>query len=1368
MNGVTPPAKAGTGRVGTPGGPAEEEASAAGGEGGAGAGRGARARELLEAGAVLPPGTEDGGERAVPLTARAYRHPGLDDRVVVRLVAEELGAAEDAAAGFLGLEPAGDPVVVGLGTRRSLGFPEWMLVHHPDDGHHALAVVPELERTARQARSRPKAALDTYHRLAAQLAEAVPHFLPTFFEQAGRHFLAADNPAYAAQMFTQARRAEAEHGLRVDEERLDAVFLEFALAGALPVRALSGYAGELAARVPADEALRRFRGLCVRRTACGLAPSAQMAGDLRRLARAAGRDADAEEQTYLVELLALPATLGASLGWWKAHRPALIALGRRAPAVRGALLNLMPRNGDDETPVFWLELLEESGAVAGLGDGEVSEEERPADGTFGWLERLLRIWTPGRREETGFAALYSLVGRVAGRLRAELAGSDLAVTCKPDVDLLDLLLSLEVPVADPGGDLRLLLEAWARRDERRDLLALAADARFRPAFHGAADRFGDDEEGRLAVRRLAASPGGRPMLTEWMRTVARRSSVTGLPRLPGALERLTWLPAEALVLAEREVTAVTQADLAAELARTLRGGLLDELGWPAWEEALAALAGPKGLDEIEVADAWPYLIVSGPSQARVVDAGGTVLVHDLRVPHGDVYGDPGFHYVDGELLVYWSAHGTAGALRGYWHTSAGAARPMEAPAGTWALRADTVTLPLPGGGRVTGAGVLRPGDTVVPARARVIGDGVSFWVWDRRREGWREYDPAGEAPGRHGMPGFLADALREAPAGSTLRGGWLLPVPTGETTPVGTPVDGLVGWRVIRLPDGSLRGEDLAGRAVTVDGGPDGPGLPVRAVTFPGDDRPRALVEDCRRIRLVDPAGVVVAEFPPEKAPGAFAAGTAMLPPPRYWWCLRPRDPESSLALRRIDRETAAALLKAAVSVESERSGRRAWPGPPWDLPPPWRPALAAGSPPRPPAPSGAPAQPPPAPSAREELQALVRALLPQVRHEALIAGIAGVAWFAAVQQITLDTVAARLAHALAGGREEQAPAGLPDQLLARALSGLGLPGPRWYGGAHHGALRQVRTIGQALGAASAGISARPSVPLPEAPAGAVSETALGDAPAVRLHFDGPELPHTSLEWESLLDRCAAVAYRAALPVLAPEHAQALCDLLHEVGALGLTSAAESASWRRLSLRLDDAHLSGAGGDRREGTRRGVLPLAGGAFIAFHDAATEDAGCLFKALFYDPARRFDVPHPYTVRSSGPVGDAREPGWLAEFLARRAECGPVPWRPEAADEFACLTGVTRTTARLVVAGLPYVDSHDRAFLPAASRTLLGLKAVDAAVARDELRTVDADVRREVVAALLPADPAALWTDGPDVAAAARVWNTRLGRSDAVPE
>ncbi|GAA2895683.1 DNA-binding protein [Streptosporangium fragile] len=1326
MNGVMSSASGAAGQRGPEAGTAERPETEsgtgprdrAGADGGAG--DGAALRELLAAGAVLPPGTEGAGERAVPLTARAYRHPGLDDRVVVRLVTGELGAAEDAAAGYLGMEPVGEPTVVGLGLRRSLGFPEWVLVHHPHDGHHALALVPELERAARQAKSRPKATLDTCQRLAAQLAGSLPYFLPTFLEQVARVFLSADNSTYAAQMFSQARRAEAEHGLAVDEERLDAVFLEFALAGALPVKALSGYARELAARVPAAEALRRFRTLCVRRTAGGLTPSAQMATELRRLARAAGRDADAEEQSYLAEMLDLPTTLSAPLGWWKAHRPALLALARRDPGVRGTLLNVMPRNGDNAMPAFWVQLLEDSGATAGLGEAEVTPQERPADGTAGWLARFLEIWSPRWRGESRLPGLYALLERVAGRLRAELAASGATVTVNPDVDLIDLLLSLDVPVTDPDGNLYLLLESWARGEGQRDLLALAADPRFAPVFHRAADRLDDDADGRLAVLRLAASPGGRSMLTEWMRTVARRSTAAGLPQLPEAFSRLTWLPGEALVLAEEEVTAAANADLAAELARTLRAGLVDELGWPAWEEAVAALTGPDRIHDIEVADAWPHLIVSGPSQARVIGLEGTVLTHDLRPAPNDAYGDPGFHYVDGDLLVHWNVYDSGHRVLGYWHSSAGTMLQMEAGSDTWALRSDTVTLPLPGGGRATGGGVLYPGDTVLPHRRSIISDGTSFWTLTDG--GWREYDPAGSALGRPSMPGFLADALRSAPAGSAFRNGWLLPVPSDEATPVGVPVGGLLGWRVVALPDGSSRGEDLAGRTVTLRGGEDGPGLPARAVTFPGDDRPRALTKDYRKVRLVDPEGVVTTTVALEDSPGAFAAGTALLPPLRYWWCMRPRDPEGSAALRRIDRETAAALLKAAASAEAARSGR------------PGQPVRSAES-------------------VQEELHALIRALLPQVTHDALVAGIAGVARYAAARQASLDAVAARLADALAGGGKDQGPAGPSDELLIRALNGLGVSGSTWwYHETSHSASEQVRAIGRMTRA----------VPEPAASGTAVA------GHTTRVHLDGPQLPYSYLGWKTLLTRPAAVAYRAASAAITPEEADALHELLREIDGLGMVSAAEPARWRRFTLHLDQTWLTDATGQTRDGSRCGFLPLDGGAFIAFMDADPESTGCAFTALFHDPAGRFDVPHPYTVRSSGPVGEAREADWLAAFLTERAERGPAPWHPEAAEEFARLTGATSTVARLVVAGLPCVDSHEHAFLPPQVRAALGLKAAEAAIARDELRRLDGDVRREIVAALLPARPAALWTDGPDVAAAARVWNARVGRRAAVPE
>ncbi|MDH6115151.1 hypothetical protein P3T36_004070 [Kitasatospora sp. MAP12-15] len=1277
-----------------------------------------QAVDLLHAGAVLPPGTRGAGERAVPLTARSYRHPALHDRVVVRLVAAELGAAEDVAAGYLGLEPAVEPVEVGLGLRQALGFPEWVLAHHPADGHHALGLMPELERIARQARTKPKAALEAYQQLAAQLGTAVPHFLPTFYEQAGRVFLALENAGYAAQLFGRARRVEAEHGLALDEDRLDAVFLEFALAGALPVKVLSGYARELAARVPADQAFERFRLLCLRRTAGGLPPSAQMATDLRRLARAAGSDPDLAEGAYLTELLALPATLRAPAGWWRGHRQALVALARRERTLRGALLDLMPGDDDEDLPALWLEVLMESGAADGLCDGalpaaERPAAERPADGTAGWLERFL-AWRGARWNRVcRIEALYPLVERMAGLLHTELAcgGGSVRVT-DSDVDLLDLLLALGLPVADPADTCTLRLEEWALQEDRRDLLALAADDRFAPAFHRGALRIGDDHDGRTALGVLARSPGGRPLLAGWMAEVARQSSATGLPNLPDALRRLSWLPGEVLVLAEREVRAAAETDLSTVLARTLRAGVLDELGWPAWEEAVASLVARKDVEDLVVADAWPHLVVAGPQQARVIDERGTVLTHDLRIPAGDSRRDPGFHYVDGSLLVHWSSRQNNHQLTGYWHTAADRVFTLAenaSPRGTRMTFLGTMrtySLPLPGSGRATGGGVVHVGDTAVPPERALIGDGTSFWVWAQTaadtRAGWHEYDPATGALGRASLPGFLADALREAPSGSTLRSGWLRPHPTAETSPCAAPVDGLLGWRTVRHPDGTVRGEDLGGRSVTLR-----EAVPNSMVLFPGTDQPQAVVREGYSIRLVDQDGVTTSVARTDDAPGAFAEGSLILPPVRFWHCLRPRDPQGSAALRRLDAETAAALLKAACAADAAKPE-----------------ALTAVV--RTPQP--------------EALTAAVRSLLPEVGDDALVAGIAGVLRFAATQQQALAGVAQRLADKLAGiGEPSAEPTGPTDQQLREALNGLGCT-TGWSGSSTRYISEQLAFL-----AAASRAQAVPGL----------------------LHVDASALPHECLAWTALPALAPVVALRAAVTSESAEH-EVLLQLLRELDGLGLTSAEGAARWRRQRLRLTAGHLIGADGSVRNGSKDALLALGGGAFLLFADSEVLTGGDTESTvLHHDPAGLFAVPAPYSVLSSEPVGgpvDDRS----AAALAEAAERGPAPWFPAAAERFAELTGVSGGLAGLVVAALPQLDSYQRNFLPLATRARLGLKVADAAVAKEELRGLDVPLRRRLVAALLPAEPARLWSEGPDADAAAEVWNAAVGRRAAVPE
>ncbi|MFI0794522.1 hypothetical protein ACH4OY_17830 [Micromonospora rubida] len=1343
------------------------------------------AASLLAAGAVLPTDTAGAGDRAVPLTARTYRHPALDDRPVVRLVDAALGEGEDIAVGFLGLTPAAEPAVVGLGPRRPLAFPEWVLVHHPADGRHALSVVPELQKLAKQVRSRPKAALDGHQSVADRFARTLPHFLPTFFEQAARVFLAAGQDTYATQLFNKARKAEAQHGLPVDLSRLDEVYVEFAAAKVVSATALAGYAKELSAQLPADEALERFCRLALRAAAAGVVPSTQSANAVNRLVRTATKAATAKaatskaakaaatkattkaaatkaagkagaavadrEAAYLAGMVRLPAAAEAPAGWWKAHLPAWTALAGRDPAIRGSLLDLMP--ADRDNLVMWLALLADTGALAGLSDPDVPDPARPRDGSVGWLRRFVSRAQLDRYRAPG--ELYPLVERMADRLHAELADSGETLTVTGDLDLLDLLLALNLPVAPPKEHDALDLAHWVNAKGERELLALAGDDR----FTGALRRGLDGVDGRQhALRRMVETPGVRPLLDEWLRARIRDRFTTGLPHLPDSVAWLGNLPVEALRMvsdeldgpgepgAGGELRQALDVDLAEHVARSLRGGLIDELGWPDWEQAWQEVTGGDQQVKLTLQESWPYVIMGGPTTVRVLGAEGIVLRHDLRIPAGDLWDQPGYYYVDGQLLVFWRSRAFGYDACGYWHSSPGEPQAINGYLHGGRRRRNQITLPLAGGGRTTGDGVLHTGDTAVPEELRVITDGTSHWVYRAGEEnddrGWREYDPVSNTCGRRSLPRFLANLPGD---GGRLQesASWLRPALSDRATPAAAAVDGLLGWRVVTLPDDSVRGEDLAGRSVTVAPGQE----PVAALVLPGDDRPRAVLKG---FALVDPDGVVSATAGASSGQD-YTFRTIPLPMPEFLGNMLPRDPGGSTALRRVDRDTSATLFKAALDERraalagaaaraATRSGltaaTQAITGLPVTVP-----ASMVGIP------ASASGVVVSAASAtvdednKDALVELVRSTLPAISHDAVLAGVAGVLRLAARARTDLEAVAERVTRSLSApiAVATTTVSGPTDNLLNVALDGLR--------GSAHGASDSTHAFAQFQALAAQ-----------RSPTG-------GNEPAVRLHLDGPSVP-TALDWLPLLGGVAAVAYRAVAALTSDEHRDTLRALLTELDRLDLSAAAEPGRWRRCTLHLLDADLANPDGTRRY-PRPGILPLPDGAFIAvFHYSGTR-TGYTLDALHHDPAGGFAVPEPYTVRSSAPVGDERPAGWLAGFLTEWTARGALPWQPEAAERFAELTGVTPTTAKLVLAGLPYADSANT--VPPELRKALGVKqAGEVKLAFGVLNEANPKLRQAVVSALLPGDPARLWTDGPDVDAAAAVWNAALGRRVAVPE
>lgn len=1260
---------------------------------------------LLEAGAILPGAPQDAA--LDPMTARAYRHPVLADRTVVRLVGAAVGPAEDLTMEFLGFAPEGEPVPVGHTRRQALGFPAWALVHDPANGRHALALVKEMEKLARVAKSKPGNAKEGYDALAARLGAAAPQFLPTFWEQAGRAFIAADNQRTAGSCFTEARRAEQVHGLTVDEDRVRDVHLEFAFAGALTATMLGEYARGVVDRRPAPEAYELVKTLSLRRVAGGLPPHAAMAADLAKLAKAAGLDAEQQADEVVERLLAFPAMGRAHPTVWKAYAKSLVRLGKRDAAIRARLLEIVPEPpgyGTDMTEQ-WLQLLETAGATADLiapGDASASRATR-------WLDRFLAGRRSSRAAGRRNARLLSLVERMAPRLIAE-GGLEIAPgPWSVELDLLDLCLAAGVPVTvgDARGAAGFDVASWVGDDGagRRELTAVAADEALRPLLaqgvRGAIARLRDGANltsPALPARALEEAFGAAGVREVLVELLAEQTSGAGdgtVASLDADLSELAALwSAAGMALAPDGFRRLLAVDVPAVLARTLRAGLPAELCWPAFEEAA------KEKLNTAIGDAWPELVVHDNQAAHVVAPDGRLTEHVFRYPPAGhalarhSYSQTGCLHVDGDLLVRWqSQNGPAG----YWSSRPAELIEGELHAGHVGWGVTAIPLPIPGGGLTTGARPVHPGDhRGAGAAYPVASDGHAFWrcEWDRTdTDGWfwrwREFDPRTGDGGRHSLPAFFeagtaqgeklvaeACSVRPAPAD------W-------AASPLGWR-DGLVGWRVTRGRGGVLIGEGVDGRRVTWRrrglfrfGQPDRSETLAGALLLPGASAPLPVTSvpghPHGRIRLWTADG--------EHLLAEQGALTSMLPPLAWWHALRPRDEAGSVALRALDDATAAAIL----AVDDDVTGTEA---------------------------------------VKEAVAANLTAHLPAVTDEALRSRIVEVA----ARSVRLRRRIAEIPRHL--DAQPHPVADLPavnDEALRLAWDGLCDQYRSYYyagsPGARHQVLAQVAAVGAVLG----------GQPVPD------------DTVAV--------LDSASAGWTVLLGGLGAVALRAAAPVTSEVDRSALAAFLTAVAGSPLAGA-------ETSLRVLDATqqtMSATGAEVvRDGAQISIL------FRAEQHYTAQGPKWTRSVVQVEPTGAFSLPAGVTLRAeSRPSGRLGGEG-LRAYNLMLAERGPAPWRPEAVDELTERTGMTRGEAALLLAGLPGITAWEANFLSADQRKILGLSAAHAKVARAGLQELTPRERVALLDAAMPTDPAALWETGPDVDAVAQTWIRLRGRRVTVPE
>lgn len=823
----------------------------------------------------------------------------------------------------------GTPVPLPANHRISETYADWARARVPGVEAGARDVLERAGSGRHRAWEKPGRFMDETERLARGLPAA---HLPWFWDTIG-HWMLETHRRSAARAYGNARTAERTHGLPVDRDWRLANLQLFARFGALPTTELSGAPAWLAEVFDPGDAHREFMRLLTTWAASPGELPADLARRVRDSVRAAGLGAD-EEARVLGGVLASASgkavpdrLLDAALGPLSAHPPA----DDRA----AALLDLFPESKNDASA--WLRLLIGSGAA----DAAAADRITPAGGLGEWLRRYATRYSHrtvaggGVTRQAMPVELFELVARFAPRLKEDgtpvRLHEDRYQWPHLDADLLDVCLAEGIPVHDPGPTIS--LEFWDE-DARRDLRALAADPVFGSRLEGTVHA-GLRSRGGTAISRLPHNPGiaaevhGRvEKLLDSLRGGGLAAADEAVDELHDLLDRPTAIALDGIE------EALEALDLTGPLARALRAGLPEELGWTALEEALAEFRPD---ETVHVTSTWPVLTLYGETRAFAVDHAGRRGEHTLELPEGAHH--PTVHWVGGQFLVAWTGSGDEhGICAAYW---SGSPADTFVPEDSYGLRPYGGSIrgglgyqfrTPDGGGRFDGEKILRPGDTTgVGHHDYQMYDGQHFWSTEvfseDRRGGWLRRDPAtGEPTTDHTLPGFhTADSLPDgtrpfsdhrilaelppgAPQSPLGQDGRLTGCRVNYRTPYAGPsprefelesIDGRTAsyrtttwgrrpWGVLGLPAGGEDAVVVGSTTVRCHAAEDN-SLLWQVRGFPGSHRTGRI-----RPTLGEQAGPV--------------------PPPAFWHFLTPRDEPSSRALRAVTEEAVRELLSASGS----------------------------------------------------------------------------------------------------------------------------------------------------------------------------------------------------------------------------------------------------------------------------------------------------------------------------------------------------------------------------------------------------------------------------------------------------------------------
>ena len=893
--------------------------------------------QLLEAGAFLPTTAklkENDGIDTV--SARSYTHPALADPIV-RLTADNLATGDDIMMEFLGFS---EPTVAGpiaKQRRQALGFPGWALVHDPDHAKYALELVKEFRKEIRRANSKPGHAWEGLTEIANRLGKSVAHFLPSFWEQTGREFIAVGNATYASRAFGKAREAESVHGLSVDENLRQDSFLEFALAGCVSAKALTQYGKDLLVAHEPIAAWEFMKNLTVRRTLGGLPPWTNACKDLAPLIKAAGKDPKEELPALLELMIESPSMNRAAMGFWKSASPHIKTLATNKPKVAGILLNLIPKASSWSDPEIWqwLENLKSWGILENAWKTDIPEEAGPNDGPAAWFHRLLEANAKCPQ------MAYDILIEMADRLIADKTPVNLYTSYRwtkddqrVDLDLLDLALSLKIPVADPAANLEIDLVHWATnatgdkgaKDRPRDPLFVKNDKRFTQTLFDAVDpAFGSAEFENAAIGKEALKEareawllttldvlcsGGMPDFDDKQASFVKKTRPETFQEFPKAAAKLKKLdPIPALI-------------------NTLQTLIPTEYAWPKLEEVVDSFNGPHKLtddlnlpkNKLLICGSFPDAIVSDGIKAVVVRGDEIIFEAELNLPKNKKL--ISLQYLDSDLKVvaehnYRAEH--------FWNSKP---KVSDTAYSNSKKHLTDPVMHLTDGGTLTGQYVIHAGDSehlTETDPSPFLHDGNDYWKygWDENYNelSCREYDPSTSKTGRKSLPKFFEDFAKHGTK-LNLHNMQLLSYPgLVDHSPLGA-VKGHIGFRVRNDEAGNHECESIDGRTWSGTKKQDHPSALLQQ---PGTQKVLPMIfQDSYRgfegsVLSADGEfrSVVFSDHH-----DTYFQGHATTYPGPFWHVLKVRDLATSKLLRKITRKQAQTLVDAAAKDMQQKKSK--------------------------------------------------------------------------------------------------------------------------------------------------------------------------------------------------------------------------------------------------------------------------------------------------------------------------------------------------------------------------------------------------------------------------------------------------------------